>query len=431
MVPYSSMTKEELAAQKEQLEKKYKEYKDQGLKLDITRGKPSALQLDLSEKMLTVVSKNEECISDDGTDCRNYGLQNGLPQMRELMGRIAGASAEQTIVCGNASLNIMFDTISRAYTHGILGSTPWGKLDKVKFLCPVPGYDRHFAVTEHFGVEMINVPMLPTGPDMDMVEELVSKDDAIKGIWCVPKYSNPQGITYSDETVKRFAALKPAAKDFRIFWDNAYALHNLYNDESKQDKLLNIIDECEKAGNPDMVFVFCSTSKVTYAGAGVAAVSASKNNIAEISNHIKYQTIGSDKMNQLRHIRYFKDYDGILQQMEKHADLLRPNFEAMYKKLDDNLSGLEIAKWTEPKGGYFICFEALEGCASNIVKMAKEAGLSLTEAGSVFPYHKDPRDSYIRIAPSMPTVKDIEVAGDLFALCVKLVSVNKLLAERQ
>ena len=431
MVPYSSMTKEELAAQKEQLEKKYKEYKDQGLKLDITRGKPSALQLDLSEKMLTVVSKNEECISDDGTDCRNYGLQNGLPQMRELMGRIAGASVEQTIVCGNASLNIMFDTISRAYTHGILGSTPWGKLDKVKFLCPVPGYDRHFAVTEHFGVEMINVPMLPTGPDMDMVEELVSKDDAIKGIWCVPKYSNPQGITYSDETVKRFAALKPAAKDFRIFWDNAYALHNLYNDESKQDKLLNIIDECEKAGNPDMVFVFCSTSKVTYAGAGVAAVSASKNNIAEISNHIKYQTIGSDKMNQLRHIRYFKDYDGILQQMEKHADLLRPNFEAMYKKLDDNLSGLGIAKWTEPKGGYFICFEALEGCASNIVKMAKEAGLSLTEAGSVFPYHKDPRDSYIRIAPSMPTVKDIEVAGDLFALCVKLVSVNKLLAEKQ
>ena len=431
MVPYSSMTKEELAAQKEQLEKKYKEYKDQGLKLDITRGKPSALQLDLSEKMLTVVSKNEECISDDGTDCRNYGLQNGLPQMRELMGRIAGASAEQTIVCGNASLNIMFDTISRAYTHGILGSTPWGKLDKVKFLCPVPGYDRHFAVTEHFGVEMINVPMLPTGPDMDMVEELVSKDDAIKGIWCVPKYSNPQGITYSDETVKRFAALKPAAKDFRIFWDNAYALHNLYNDESKQDKLLNIIDECEKAGNPDMVFVFCSTSKVTYAGAGVAAVSASKNNIAEISNHIKYQTIGSDKMNQLRHIRYFKDYDGILQQMEKHADLLRPNFEAMYKKLDDNLSGLGIAKWTEPKGGYFICFEALEGCASNIVKMAKEAGLSLTEAGSVFPYHKDPRDSYIRIAPSMPTVKDIEVAGDLFTLCVKLVSVNKLLAEKQ
>ena len=431
MVPYSSMTKEELAAQKEQLEKKYKEYKDQGLKLDITRGKPSALQLDLSEKMLTVVSKNEECISDDGTDCRNYGLQNGLPQMRELMGRIAGASAEQTIVCGNASLNIMFDTISRAYTHGILGSTPWGKLDKVKFLCPVPGYDRHFAVTEHFGVEMINVPMLPTGPDMDMVEELVSKDDAIKGIWCVPKYSNPQGITYSDETVKRFAALKPAAKDFRIFWDNAYALHNLYNDESKQDKLLNIIDECEKAGNPDMVFVFCSTSKVTYAGAGVAAVSASKNNIAEISNHIKYQTIGSDKMNQLRHIRYFKDYDGILQQMEKHADLLRPNFEAMYKKLNDNLSGLGIAKWTEPKGGYFICFEALEGCASNIVKMAKEAGLSLTEAGSVFPYHKDPRDSYIRIAPSMPTVKDIEVAGDLFTLCVKLVSVNKLLAEKQ
>ena len=426
MKPYSSMTKEELAAEKELLEKKYKEFKDRGLKLDITRGKPSALQLDLSEEMLTAVTKNEDCIF-EGTDCRNYGVQNGLPKMRELMGCIAGAPADQTIVCGNASLNIMFDTISRAFTHGIFGNTPWGKLDKVKFLCPAPGYDRHFGITEHFGVEMINIPMLPTGPDMDMVEDLVSKDDAIKGIWCVPKYSNPQGITYSDETVRRFAALKPAAKDFRIFWDNAYALHNLYNDEAKQDKLLNILDECEKAGNPDMVFVFCSTSKVTYAGAGVAAVASSKKNIEEISGHIKYQTIGYDKINQLRHLKYFKDYNGVLRQMEKHADLLRPNFEAMYKKLDENLEGLGIAKWTQPRGGYFICFEAMEGCATDIVKMAKEAGLSLTEAGSVFPYHKDPRDSYIRIAPSMPTVKDIELAGELFTLCVKLVSVNKLM----
>ncbi len=426
MKPYSSMTKEELAAEKELLEKKYKEFKDRGLKLDITRGKPSALQLDLSEEMLTEVTKNEDCIF-DGTDCRNYGVQNGLPKMRELMGCIAGAPADQTIVCGNASLNIMFDTISRAFTHGIFGNTPWGKLDKVKFLCPAPGYDRHFGITEHFGVEMINIPMLPTGPDMDMVEDLVSKDDAIKGIWCVPKYSNPQGITYSDETVRRFAALKPAAKDFRIFWDNAYALHNLYNDEAKQDKLLNILDECEKAGNPDMVFVFCSTSKVTYAGAGVAAVASSKKNIEEISGHIKYQTIGYDKINQLRHLKYFKDYNGVLRQMEKHADLLRPNFEAMYKKLDENLEGLGIAKWTQPRGGYFICFEAMEGCATDIVKMAKEAGLSLTEAGSVFPYHKDPRDSYIRIAPSMPTVKDIELAGELFTLCVRLVSVNKMM----
>ena len=430
MKPYSMRSNEELAAEKKELEKKYEEFKARGLKLDITRGKPSALQLDLSEPLLTAVVKNEDCRAADGTDCRNYGLQNGIPEMRELMGQIAGAPADQTIVCGNASLNIMFDTVSRAFTHGICGNTPWGKLDKVKFLCPVPGYDRHFAVTEHFGVEMVNVPMLPTGPDMDMVEELVSKDNSIKGIWCVPKYSNPQGITYSDETVRRFARLKPAADDFRIFWDNAYGLHHLYNDESKQDKLLNIIEECEKAGNPDLVFVFCSTSKITYAGAGVAAIASSKKNIAEISNHIKYQTIGSDKMNQLRHIKFLKDFDGLKAQMAKHADLLRPNFEMVYKKLNEHLGGLEIAKWTEPKGGYFICFEALDGCAADIVKMAKEAGLSLTEAGSVFPYHKDPRDSYIRIAPSMPPVHELEMAGDLFGLCVKIVSINKLLAER-
>lgn len=426
MKPYASMTKEELNAELQSLEKQYKEFKDRGLKLDITRGKPSALQLDISEEMLTAVSKNEDCFAEDGTDCRNYGVVAGIKEMRTLMGQITGASAEQTIVCGNASLNIMFDTISRAYTHGICGNTPWAKLDKVKFLCPVPGYDRHFAVTEHFGVEMINVPMLESGPDMDMVEDLVSKDDAIKGIWCVPKYSNPQGITYSDETVKRFARLKPAAPDFRIFWDNAYALHNLYNDEARQDKLLNIIEECEKAGNPDLVFVFCSTSKVTYAGAGVAAVSASKSNIADILGHLKYQTIGFDKMNQLRHIKFLKNYDGLLKQMERQADLIRPNFEIVYEKLDENLGGLDIAEWTKPQGGYFVCFKAMNGCASNIVKMAKEAGLSLTEAGSVFPYHKDPEDAYIRIAPSMPAKDELEKAMDLFAICVKLVSIKAL-----
>ncbi len=430
MKAYSLRSTEELIAEKTELEKKYKEYQEQELHLDMTRGKPSALQLDVSEEMLNTVLKNEDCYAADGTDCRNYGVQNGIPEVRELMGQIAGAPAEQTIVFGSASLNIMFDTISRAFTHGIFGNTPWGRLEKVKFLCPVPGYDRHFGITEHFGVEMINIPMLPTGPDMDMVEELVAKDEAIKGIWCVPKYSNPQGITYSDETVKRFAALKPAAADFRIFWDNAYAIHNLYNEEENQDKLLNIIEECEKAGNPDLVFVFCSTSKVTYAGGGVAAVASSKKNIAEMSNHIKFQTIGSDKMNQLRHIKYLKNMDGVKKQMEKQADMLRPNFEVVYAALKNELTGLDIATWTEPKGGYFVCFEALEGCASKIVKMAKDAGLSLTEAGSVFPYHKDPKDSILRIAPSMPTVDELKVGAALFTLCVKIVSLEKLIADR-
>ncbi len=428
MKKYSEMSVGELTIEKEQLEKRYEEFKAQGLKLDMTRGKPAANQLDISEEMLGMVTKNEECFSEDGTDCRNYGLPSGLPEMRELMGKIAGAPAKQTIVCGNASLNIMFDTVSRGFTHGFGGCLPWGKLDKVKFLCPAPGYDRHFAVTEYFNVEMINVPMTSCGPDMDMVEELVAKDELIKGIWCVPKYSNPQGITYSDETVRRFANLKPAAKDFRIFWDNAYGLHNLYNEPDKQDKLLNIIEECENAGNPDLVFVFCSTSKITYAGAGVAAIASSEKNIAEIAGHIKYQTIGPDKMNQLRHMKFLKDFDALKKHMEKHADLIRPKFESVYETLHKELDGLGVASWTEPNGGYFICFEAMEGCAAEIVKKAKEAGLVLTEAGSVYPYHKDPRDAYIRIAPTMPTLSEITLAAELFALCVKLVSVKKLLA---
>lgn len=430
MKPYSERTTEELKELKAQLEGEYKDFKAQELFLNIARGKPSAAQLDLSDGLLKAVSEREDCFSEDGTDCRNYGGPLGLPEARKLMGEVAGAPAEQVIVCGNASLPIMYDTVSRSFTHGVCGSTPWCKLDKVKFLCPVPGYDRHFGITEHFGVEMINVPMTPNGPDMDIVEELVSSDPLIKGIWCVPKYSNPQGITYSDETVKRFAALKPAAKDFRIFWDNAYVVHHLYADESKQDKLLNIIEECEKAGNPDLVYVFVSTSKVSFAGAGIAAVASSKKNIEEIASHMNYQIISHDKLNQLRHVKYFKNLDGIKKQMEKHAELLRPNFMAFADCFDKNLEGLGIASWKVPNGGYFISFDTMQGCAAEIVRLAKEAGLVLTGAGATYPYHKDPTDSNIRIAPSMPKLEEIKQAAELFQICVRLASVNKLLAER-
>lgn len=428
IMQYNDMSKEELLVLKESLNKEYAEAKAKGLALDMSRGKPSAKQLDVSLGLLDTINSSSDLKSLDGTDCRNYGVLDGIPEAKKLMADMMGTTPDHVIVYGNASLNIMYDQISRAYTHGILGNTPWCKLDKVKFLCPVPGYDRHFAITERFGIEMINIPMSESGPDMGMVEEYVSKDASVKGIWCVPKYSNPQGYTYSEETVKRMAALKPAAEDFRIFWDNAYVIHDLYDDN--KDEIADIISECEKAGNPDMVFEFASTSKVSFPGSGIAALATSANNIADIKKQLTIQTIGHDKLNQLRHVRFFKDINGLKEHMRKHAEFIRPKFEAVESVLEEELSGLGIGSWTEPKGGYFISFDAMDGCAKAIVAKCKEAGVKLTGAGATFPYGKDPKDSNIRIAPSFPTPEEMKQAADLFVLCIKLVSVEKLLENK-
>lgn len=425
MKAYHEMSREELQALKDRLEKEFEEAKAKGLKLDMSRGKPSITQLDMGMSIFDSVNAKSDMKSSEGIDVRNYGVLDGLLEAKQMMADIMGVNPENVIVCGNASLTIMYDTVSRSMTHGVMGSTPWCRLDNVKFLCPAPGYDRHFAITEHFGIEMITVPMTPQGPDMDMVEKLVAEDESIKGIWCVPKYSNPQGYSYSDETVRRFANLKPAAEDFRIYWDNAYAVHHLYED--RQDEILEILNECEKAGNPDMVYEFCSTSKISFSGAGVAAMASSKANLEFIKKSMTIQTIGYDKINQLRHVRYFKNFEGIMEHMKRHAALMRPKFEAVQAVLEKELDGLGIGTWTRPNGGYFISFDAMDGCAKAIVAKCKEAGVVLTGAGATFPYGKDPRDSNIRIAPSFPTPEEMAMATDLFVLCVKLVSVEKLL----
>ena len=427
MKAYREMSTEELLVLKEELDVQYKEAKAKGLKLDMSRGKPAPAQLDMQMDFLDILTSKSDIKDQEGNDCRNYGLLDGIKEARKLMGDMLGVPADQVFVCGNASLNVMYDTIARSMIFGVLGSTPWCKLDKVKFLCPVPGYDRHFAITEQFGIEMINIPMTENGPDMDLVEKYVMEDPAVKGIWCVPKYSNPQGYTYSAETVKRFAALKPAAEDFRIFWDNAYAIHDLYEDKS--DELLEIISECEKAGNPDMVYEFCSTSKVSFAGAGISAVASSKANLDFFKKAMTIQTIGYDKLNQLRRVRYFKDIEGMKAHMKKHAAIMRPKFEAVLKVLKQELGGLEIGSWTKPNGGYFISFESMDGCAKAIVEKCKEAGVVLTDAGATYPYKKDPADSNIRLAPTFPSEEELALAADLFVLCVKLVSVEKLLTK--
>lgn len=428
MATYLEMSKEELLQEKAGLEARFEEIKAKGLKLDMSRGKPSTAQLDLGMGMMDVLNSSIDLKCSTGVDCRNYGVLDGIPEAQELLADMTEVPADQIIIYGNSSLNIMYDTVARSMTHGVMGSTPWCKLDKVKFLCPVPGYDRHFLITEYFGIEMVNVPMTENGPDMDMVEKLVSEDDSIKGIWCVPKYSNPQGITYSDETVRRFARLQPAAQDFRIYWDNAYGIHHLYDD--KQDNLIEILMECKKAGNPDMVFKFCSTSKVSFPGSGVAAIAASKGNLEYIRKQMTIQTIGHDKLNQLRHVRYFKDIHGMVEHMKKHADIMRPKFEAVLTVLEKEMGGMEIGSWIRPRGGYFISFDSLPGCAKKIVAKAKEAGLVMTGAGATFPYGKDPVDSNIRIAPSYPTPEELEIAADIFVLSVKLVSVDKILESK-
>ena len=427
MKSFPEMTREELLQEKNELEKEYRIYQMRGLQLDMSRGKPSAEQLDLSMELMDVLHSGVNLACDDGTDCRNYGVVDGIQEAKVLLGDMIECNPDNIMIYGNSSLNIMYDTVSRSMTHGVMGSTPWCKLDKVKFLCPVPGYDRHFTITEHFGIEMINIPMLPTGPDMDMVEELVANDESIKGIWCVPKYSNPQGITYSDETVRRFARLKPAAKDFRIYWDNAYSVHHLYDID--QDHLIEILAECKRAGNPDMVYKFCSTSKISFPGSGVAAIAASANNLEYIKKQLMVQTIGYDKVNQLRHVRFFKNIHGITEHMKKHADILRPKFEMVLNILKEELGDRGVGNWYSPKGGYFICYEAMEGCAKEIVAMAKKAGVVMTPAGAPFPYGKDPKDSVIRIAPTYPSLQDLETATRIFVVCVKLVSMEKLLAE--
>ncbi len=427
MKPYKECSKEELLVIQKELQEEYSHLKSRGLKLDISRGKPSKEQLDLSMSMLDVLTSSSDMIAEGGTDVRNYGLVDGIPEAKKLLGDMMEADPSQVIVFGNSSLNIMYDCINRSMMFGVCGSTPWCKLDKVKFLCPVPGYDRHFGVTEQFGIEMINIPLHADGPDMDMVEEYVGSDPAVKGMWCMPLYSNPTGDVYSNETVRRLAALEPAAEDFRLYWDNAYCIHHLYKEDDMRHSVLNILEECEKAGNPDMVYEFCSTSKMTFPGAGVAALATSVANVADVKSRLKWATIGPDKINQLRHVRFFKDLDGMLDHMNNQSELVRPKFELVTSMLDEALGELDIAAWSKPRGGYFVSFDAMEGCANAIVGKCKEAGLVLTGAGATFPYGKDPKDSNIRIAPTMPPLEELKEAMELFIVCVKLASVEKLL----
>ena len=426
---YDEMSREALQEELAMLKKEYRRMQGLDLHLDMSRGKPCIEQLDLSMGLMDVLDSSSDLTCDDGTDCRNYGQLTGIDEARELLGDMMENNPNDIIIYGNSSLNVMYDTVSRAYTHGIMGSTPWCKLDEVKFLCPVPGYDRHFSITEYFGIGMIPVPMTETGPDMAVVEKLVAEDAAIKGIWCVPKYSNPSGVSYSDETVRRFARLKPAAPDFRIFWDNAYGMHHLYDE--KQDYLIEILAECKRAGNPDLVYKFASTSKITFPGSGIAALATSPNNMEDIRKQLRNQTIGHDKVNQLRHVRFFKDIHGMVEHMRKHADILRPKFEMVEATLEKELGDKGIGTWTKPLGGYFIGFESLPGCAHDIVARCKKAGVKMTPAGATWPYGKDPLDTSIRIAPTFPPLDDLREAAELFSLCVKIVSAEKILAEKE
>ena len=427
MKPYKELDKQELLALKDTLEKEFEVTKGKGMRLNIARGKPDFNQLDLSMPMMDEINSKSDMRTLLGNDTRTYGDLDGIGECRRLMAAMMSVEKDNVVICGNSSLNIMYDTVSRSVTQGVNGHTPWRKLDEVKFLCPVPGYDRHFKITEYFGIEMINIPLYEDGPDMDLVEKHVNNDPAVKGIWCVPKYSNPTGISYSDETVRRFANLHPAAPDFRIYWDNAYSLHHLYPDN--RDEILSIKEECDKAGNPDMYYIFSSTSKISFPGSGISAIASSPANVKHILHQMSIQTIGHDKINQLRHARFFKDFAGLQAHMDKHAELMRPKFELVADTLEKELGGLDIGVCTRPRGGYFISFDSMPGCAIDIVAKCKELGLILTEAGASYPYGKDPQDTNIRIAPTFPELPELKEAVLAFALCVKLVSVNKLLRE--
>lgn len=415
----TSILKEELAL----LEKRYSEFKARGLKLDMSRGKPGADQLELSNGLFEIA----EFKAEDGTDCRNYGGLDGLPEAKRLFAGLLEVGADEIIIGGNSSLNMMYDAISRAMLLGVYGGEkPWAAAGKIKFLCPSPGYDRHFAICEQLGIEMVAVDMREDGPHMDQVEALVRDDASVKGIWCVPKYSNPQGITYSERCVERFAALRPKAKDFRIFWDNAYIAHHLADEP---ERLKNILAACKRAGNPDMVFIFASTSKITFPGSGLAMLAASENNVKHIRQQLSYQTIGPDKLNQLRHVRFLQSVENIEAHMRKHARLLKPKFDTVLEILERELEGKNIAWWTRPRGGYFIGLDTLDGCAREIVAMAAEAGVIFTRAGATFPYGKDPRDRNIRIAPTYPPRTELEKAVEILAVCVKIVSIKSILSQ--
>ncbi len=426
MTSYTSMNAAELREELSSLMQLYADYQEMKLSLNMSRGRPAKEQMELAQGMLSCLTP-EDMTLENGTDVRNYGVLEGIPEARKLMGDLMGLRPEEVIVCGSSSLNIMYDLVSHAYTHGVCGgSKPWSQTEHPKFLCPVPGYDRHFAITEYFGIDMIQIPMAKDGPDMDLIESYVSTDPSIKGIWCVPKYSNPQGITYSDEVVRRMARLKPAADDFRIFWDNAYAVHDLYEDD--QDTLLNIMDECKKAGTENQVYEFFSTSKISFAGGGMAALGASESNIQYLSQQFSIQTIGWNKLNMLFHVKFFHDRQGVLDHMKKHAAILRPKFAAVLDILKQEVA--DIATWNEPKGGYFISFDTMEGCAKRVVQLCKEAGVVLTGAGATYPYGKDPHDSNIRIAPTSVSVEELRLATTLLCLCVKIATIEKLLENK-
>ncbi len=426
MASYKEMSRQELLEEKEKLQKEYDGYKAENLSLNMARGIPSKAQLELSMGLLDSVNSSTDLTGINGADYRNYGILDGIPEAKQLFADLFHVTTDQIIVGGNSSLTLMFDTISSAMAHGLLGSTPWASLPEVKFLCPVPGYDRHFGITEYFGIKMIPVEMNEDGPDMDFIEKIVERDPFVKGVWCVPKYANPTGITYSDEVVRRFANLHPAAKDFRIFWDNAYCIHHLFHEDVQ---LLDILKECEKAGNPNMVYMYFSTSKITFPGAGLAGMASSKENITAIKKRMMVQSIGPDKINQLRHMKFFVNLDGLLDQMKKHAEIIRPKFEAVEKTLTEGFADSGIATWSKPNGGYFVSLNVLDGCAKKTVRLCKDVGVTLTKAGATYPYGNDPKDSNIRIAPTSPTVEELTEAMKVLACSAKLAAVQKLLEQ--